>query len=586
MKLTDYLLDNLINLDDTAAGYRMAEEPDYIHIGCFYDKKDDDNIDQIPAIVPIQPDSFNCLFLSAEYAELCREQLQYIALDLLFRMKPDLAKFTFIDLSVQSAFPNICAIQSEQIKFITSFQQLTDEINDLYEHSRHINTQCLRGQYSNLIEYNRKAEYKEAYHFVFIPQSVNSLFPQNYNNSENLKRLWEIIQYGSKNGIYFFIIDTPNPNILQQPYLAVDYQKLSIDSSYNYVCWNNYERLKRYCKRFSFYKNICERETIEFIINKLNQNNDEQQEHYFLDIPIGKSGRDTISLRMGGLVNHGFIAGATGTGKSNLLNKIITSIAEKYSPDELRLYLLDYKEGVEFEMYRDHPNVELLMLDNSDINAGVETLRLLRNEIRNRSELFRQLNQRVRDIDRYNEVSEQKIPRILVIIDEVQKLFANPEFRIKNEIQQLVNNISKQGRAFGIHMLFCSQSYNDCEISSDTLAQMPLRIAFRLANERECNAIMGLDNRNDIPTRLEKFHLVYNDHNGQLRYNIIVRSDYFDETQIENIFAKARIRFKDAQPFERVDPKQLYAEKNDKEEVKTNNDNIIDCPDSNYDNIP
>jgi len=73
-----------------------------------------------------------------------------------------------------------------------------------------------------------------------------------------------------------------------------------------------------------------------------------------------------------------------------------------YLPDEMRIYLLDYKEGVEFQMDETHPNVELLLLDNSNFSIGVNALKQFRNEINKRSKLFKELSPTIASINKYN----------------------------------------------------------------------------------------------------------------------------------------------------------------------------------------
>jgi hypothetical protein len=269
----------------------------------------------------------------------------------------------------------------------------------------------------------------------------------------------------------------------------------------------------------------------------------------FLSIPIGKSGRNIISLEMGlkSGIYHGFIAGQSGSGKTNLLHNIITSIANLYSPDELRLYLLDYKWGVEFQVYEKHPNVEFLLLDNESVESGISLLKELRKEFVKRSKEFLSLGKTINNIDEYNKKAKIKMPHILVIIDEVQQLFST--YDLRREVNPILKEVAKQGRAFGIHLLFSTQSYAQCEIDSDTLSQMPLRIAFSLSSFSECRAILGPDN--DAPMALPPYSAVYNKRNGDKRYNTILKVDYFDKDTIESVLSNAERKHSGYTPFKK-----------------------------------
>ena len=75
------------------------------------------------------------------------------------------------------------------------------------------------------------------------------------------------------------------------------------------------------------------------------------QEGLIVPIGCGASGNSIVELSIGDATPHYLIGGTTGSGKSNLLHNLIMSACSRYSPDELRVYLLDFKEGVEFSQY-------------------------------------------------------------------------------------------------------------------------------------------------------------------------------------------------------------------------------------------
>jgi len=290
----------------------------------------------------------------------------------------------------------------------------------------------------------------------------------------------------------------------QMPYLDCTKSKAAL-SNFDIKTINDF--FEKYNFEFEKYTN----EEINTLISALNQTRKEQdtQPENFLSILIGRRGRQDFYFELGEKtgVYHGLIAGATGTGKTTLLNNIITSIAEKYSPDELRLYLLDYKEGVEFQIFENHPNAELVLLDNSNFSVGVETIEKFAKEIEKRSKLFLDGSIKARNINEYNKKAQDKdkLPRMLMIIDEVQQLFNN--YDRSSKINPLVLDIVKRGRSFGIHLLFSSQSYVNTRIAEDAISQIQLRISYKLAKRNECMAILRSDN--DAPLTLEKYQLVY-----------------------------------------------------------------------------
>lgn len=427
------------------------------------------------------------------------------------------------------------------VRFITSKEALKDELRRIQEYARYISTKCLSYNYDNLQEYNASAKFKESYNVIFIAN-----FPKDFNIVE-IDTIAMLIEEGKRCGLRLI--------------LNIDRSFFPEDNAYNH---SNYTRLYEiYNKaiRLEFTERLqCLHNIREKVIDKLFKTNSFKFEEYssleiseviktiqhidtenncdandFISLPIGRCGNDIVNFEMGKAsgVYHGFIAGQSGTGKSTLLNNIITTIADKYSPNELRLYLLDYKWGVEFQIYKEHPNVELLLLDNENLQLGVEVFKHLEQEIINRAKLFRSLGMTINSIDEYNDKVSEPLPRIIIIVDEVQQLFIN--YEIRKQINPLVKEIAKQGRAFGVHMLFSSQSYVDCHIDSDALNQMSLRIAFGLANNSECRAILGTDNY--APTKLQPYTAIYNRKNGDKEYNQLVKMDNFNKKHIERILS-------------------------------------------------
>lgn len=171
---------------------------------------------------------------------------------------------------------------------------------------------------------------------------------------------------------------------------------------------------------------------------------------------------------------HGFILGQSGSGKSVLLNNIITSAVLKYSPADLMLYLMDFK-GVEFNRYKGLKHTKAVLVDNSDSQMTLEVLRELSEENKKRLELFGQCG--VSDIDGYNRKhSVDRLPQILFIADECQVMFkeatGGSERIIQRQITEILNTIATQGRSQGIHMLLATQQLDEADISGQILKNL------------------------------------------------------------------------------------------------------------------
>ena len=144
-----------------------------------------------------------------------------------------------------------------------------------------------------------------------------------------------------------------------------------------------------------------------------------------LVIPLGRSGAKNLQeLRLGrGTNQHALIAGRTGSGKSTLLHVLVTNAALWYPPEELSLYLVDFKKGVEFKTYasRDLPHAKAVAVE-SDREFGLSVLERIDEELVERGEIFRRLG--VQNLPGYRSLPDQPaMPRILLVIDEFQELF-------------------------------------------------------------------------------------------------------------------------------------------------------------------
>lgn len=152
---------------------------------------------------------------------------------------------------------------------------------------------------------------------------------------------------------------------------------------------------------------------------------------------------------------HGMLGAMPGSGKSNLLHVLITGLAVRYSPEQLRFYLIDGKDGVEFNPYRRLPHAEVVSVSSSaELSRSVLTDLVTQKERRNA--IFARNG--VANLEAYmkNGAPEGTLPRIVLIIDEYQELFEGDREGIASA--QLLQ-IAQQARSAGIHMLLASQRY-------------------------------------------------------------------------------------------------------------------------------
>ena len=218
---------------------------------------------------------------------------------------------------------------------------------------------------------------------------------------------------------------------------------------------------------------------------------------------VGKSGRQdlTVSFRSENPPTPNMlVGGAVGQGKSNLLLDIIFSLTAQYSPDELELLLLDFKRGLEFKRFdKDEqgknwmPHVRVLSLESNQ-EFGIAVLKYVETELERRSQLFKAAD--AHSITDYR-ASGEKLPRVLLIIDEFHILFDGDNNRV-DEAVRILELIAKQGRAYGIHLLLASQTtsgISGLRIKGESIfAQFPLRMSLK-NTVQESQAILAMHNK-------------------------------------------------------------------------------------------
>ena len=185
-----------------------------------------------------------------------------------------------------------------------------------------------------------------------------------------------------------------------------------------------------------------------------------------IEIPVGinADNKDEVCFRVegGNTYAHSFVQGMTGSGKSKFLSGVISSIAMKYSPKAVQMYLFDFKDGKAFECYMGVPHMRWLVTTQADKTMFLSVLKDLVAEQKYRSELFS--SAKVGELEAYNkkmlEQGKECLPRLLLVVDECQDIYKSTKNSLNSkqrEINQIFEEIAKKYRAFGIHLLLASQ---------------------------------------------------------------------------------------------------------------------------------
>lgn len=180
---------------------------------------------------------------------------------------------------------------------------------------------------------------------------------------------------------------------------------------------------------------------------------------------------------------HMLVAGATGSGKSVCINALICSILFKSTPEEVKFIMIDPKM-VELSIYNDIPH--LLIPVVTDMKRAPYALSWAVNEMNNRYKLFAE--NRVRDIDSYNSLNsiDEKLPRIVIIVDELADLMmVSP-----NEVEDAICRLAQMARACGMHLVLATQRPSVDVITGLIKSNIPSRIAFAVSSQVDSRTIL------------------------------------------------------------------------------------------------
>lgn len=242
-----------------------------------------------------------------------------------------------------------------------------------------------------------------------------------------------------------------------------------------------------------------------------------------IDAVIGWDASDApLHLRLGfgkeGL-HHALMGGRNGSGKSNLLHVIIRSLCYRYSPEELVLYLLDFKDGVEFFSYSIAekswlPHARTISVHN-DPSYALAMFKSLAAEMEKRNETFKAAG--VVGLEDYRAKTKRKMPRILVIVDEFTVMFSAEES--KEQIGELISAILKRGRSTGIHLMLSTQTVASFGVhgAEEMFQQLAIRLALP-ADGSEC-ILSGMDHSEVRSIRIPQ--CIYNNNAGAPGCNLI-----------------------------------------------------------------
>ncbi len=180
---------------------------------------------------------------------------------------------------------------------------------------------------------------------------------------------------------------------------------------------------------------------------------------------------------------HLLIAGATGSGKSVCINSILGSLLYRADPNQLRIALIDPKK-VELSLYGELPHLCSPVI--SDVRWVVKFLKWMCREMDSRYQLLSDLG--TRNIEEYNNVMEsnEKLPYVVVVIDELADLMMTAP----SDVEAYICRLAQMARAVGIHLLLATQRPSVDVITGLIKANFPSRLAFAVSSQADSKTIL------------------------------------------------------------------------------------------------
>jgi hypothetical protein len=486
----------------------------------------------VPFVLPFPGHASMLWECQGEGRDVAMDGIKSVMLRLLTSLPGGKIRFTMIDGADRGQALSVFSHLADYDELIinkriwTEKHDIEEKLTELSEHMENVFQAYLRNEYETIEEYNEQAgEVAEPYRFLVVAN-----FPAGFSDGA-AQRLLSIARSGPKCGVYTLLsMDTRQA-------MPHGFDRADLEAAAATFDWSNGRFILRdpvlahfpvkmeSPPRANDFAEIVRKagvqskdsRRVEVAFERIVPRNNQlwtQDSRGGVDVPLGRAGATKLQhLELGrGTSQHVMIAGKTGSGKSSLLHTLIVNLGLHYAPDEMQFYLVDFKKGVEFKTYASHamPHARIIGIE-SDREFGISVLERLDGVLKERGELFRKVG--VQDIRGFrNARPNDKLPRILLIIDEFQEFFVEDD-QLSQSANLLLDRLVRQGRAFGMHVLLGSQTLGGAySLARSTLGQIGVRIALQCS---ESDAHLILSEENGAARLLTRpGEAIYNDSNG------------------------------------------------------------------------
>ncbi|MCQ2746397.1 DNA translocase FtsK [Helicobacter pylori] len=400
-----------------------------------------------------------------------------------------------------------------QQRILTESKEIEEALKHLYEYLK-VNLQEKLAGFRDFAHYNEEKEDRLPLKALFL-SGVDAL------SKDALYYLEKIMRFGSKNGVLSFVNLESEKNNQSAEDLKKHAESFKDTTSFERLKYLNVEvindqgiksqHMKDFADKIKAYyekKKVVKRELKDLQKDKEFWTKSSQSK---VSVPVGWDiNHKEVCFEIGNEQNHTLICGRSGSGKSNFLHVLIQNLAFYYVPNEIQLFLLDYKEGVEFNAYVADPPLEHARLVSvaSSVSYGITFLKWLCDEMQKRAELFKQFN--VKDLSDYRK--HEKMPRLIVVIDEFQVLFSDN--KSTKAVEGHLNTLFKKGRSYGVHLVLATQTMRGTDINPSFKAQIANRIALPMDAE-DSSSVLG----DDAACELVRPEGIFNNNGGNRKYH-------------------------------------------------------------------
>lgn len=489
---------------------------------------------EMPMLMPIIGSRNLLIKASGSGKETARAAMQSVMLRLLATLPP--GKLRFVCIDPVGLGSSMAGFIKELPEFLTGGQARFDSalieqsLADLETHMATVNQKYLGVRYATMEEYNAQAgEVAEPYRLLVVAD-----FPARFSDSA-AQRLVSIATNGRGTGVYVLaMVDTEqklpyNFNLgdleRKAEIVVCDGSRAAWQDPDFKGCSLSLDRIPSADQFERIVKSVGEAAVAASEVKVPIEKAALPPEKWWqgdarngVRVPIGRVGAEGVHMlefHEQKMLNSALVIGQPRSGKSTLLHGLLTNLSQTYSPDEVELYLIDFKQ-VEFNDYATYalPHARVVAV-HSEREFCLSVLRRLSAELQRRSDLLRQKG--FVSLSEYRNRTGERLPRILLIMDEFQEMFS-PDDNLAQEAGLILDRLVRIAPAFGINVLLSSQTLSgNYTLSRATKDQIPIRIALAAA-DADSRAV--LSDENDRARLLERpGEAIYNAANGRIEGN-------------------------------------------------------------------